>query len=72
MVDQIKRAVSFVSRGSNTSVTIARHADTKTMNHIIELEKKVRVYELALLTIYWEAEDRFIHNVAAVALETYK
>jgi hypothetical protein len=69
MLDGLKRAVSFVSRGSNTNVTKTRHADIETMNHLIRLQNKVCVYEAALLIIYREAEDRFIHNVAATALE---
>lgn len=62
---------SYLSKGKE-SVSHPRHADTKTMDHLISLQKKVMIYEQALLTIYWETKEPFINNVAHLALEKAK
>ena len=67
----IQKAVSFVSPGRDTGITntTKRHADKETMDHLIKLQTKARIYEEALLKIYWETEDVFTHNVVAVSLK---
>ena len=63
----------YLSKGNDSkSVSPPRHADTKTMDYLIHLQNKVRVYEQALLTIYWETSEPFINNVAHKALEDAK
>lgn len=63
----------YLSKGNDTkSVPQPRHADTKTMDHLIHLQNKVMIYEQALLKIYWETSEMFIHNVAHRALEDAK
>ena len=60
----------YISKGNEPkSVSPPRHADTKTMDYLIHLQKKVMIYEQALLTIYWETDEPFINNGAHLALE---
>lgn len=61
-----------------------RHADAETINHIVDLRRRLAEAERqrdnalsvvipmrkALMDVYWAAEDREIHNMAAKALNT--
>lgn len=64
----MKWLAPYLSKGRGPSIGEGRHADTETVKDLLDLRRKVRIYEDALLKIYWETNEPFVNNIAHVAL----